>query len=111
MRLKRHNSVASSTVPLNTWTFVAATYDGSNLRVYLNGTLASTVAVSGSIAISNGVLHIGGDSVWGEWFQDLTVNGDSSKTSTTDVVLAPAAGASVSVGSINIYGDHVTSRT
>src|SRR5439155_13688093 len=56
---------------LNTWTHLAATYDGSNLRMYVNGTLASSRAVTGSINVSNGALRIGGNSVWGEYFNGL----------------------------------------
>ena len=53
---------------LNTWSHLAATFDGSALRLYVNGTLASTTAVAGSIPASTGTLRIGGNGVWGEWF-------------------------------------------
>ena len=56
-------------LPLNTWTHVAATYDGSNIRLYQNGTLVTTKAFTGTMANSTGPLRIGGNSVWGEWFQ------------------------------------------
>jgi chitodextrinase len=53
---------------LNTWTHLAGTYDGSNLRLYINGALVSTQAVSGTMIVSGNALRIGGNSVWGEYF-------------------------------------------
>ena len=53
----------------NVWTHVAGTYDGATLRLYINGVQAASVAISGSIATSNGPLRIGGNSLWGEFFQ------------------------------------------
>jgi len=35
---------SSENLPMNTWTHIAATYDGASLKVYVNGTLAGTVA-------------------------------------------------------------------
>ena len=50
------------------WTFVAATYDGSRLRVYLGNRLAAEKAVRGKLGSSAGPLQLGGDQVWGEFF-------------------------------------------
>jgi hypothetical protein len=58
-------------LPLNTWSFMAATYDGSTLTTYINGNVVSTLAVSGAITETNGVLRIGGDASWNEHFQGL----------------------------------------
>src|SRR5436305_8828068 len=41
------------------------------LRLYVNGSLAASTLAIGQIKSSNGVLHIGGNSVWREWFQGL----------------------------------------
>jgi hypothetical protein len=62
------NALGTAALPLNTWTHLASTYDGSALRLYVNGTLASSTAVSGLLAASAGPLRIGGNSVWPEWF-------------------------------------------
>jgi PKD repeat protein len=54
---------------LNTWTHLATTYDGANLKVYVNGTQVASQAVSGAISVSSGALRIGGNAVWGgEYF-------------------------------------------
>jgi Concanavalin A-like lectin/glucanases superfamily len=58
-------------LPLGTWSHLASTYDGKTLRVYVNGDLASSAAVPGAIAASRGDLRIGGNSLWGEWFNGL----------------------------------------
>jgi hypothetical protein len=55
----------------NTWTHLAATYDGLNLRLYVNGAQVSSRALTGSMAASTGALRIGGNSIWQEWFSGL----------------------------------------
>jgi PKD repeat protein len=52
----------------NAWTHLATTYDGSTLRMYVNGTEVSSLPVSGSMSASNGALRIGGNTIWAEWF-------------------------------------------
>ncbi len=44
------------------------TYDGTSLRLYVNGTLVRTTPATGAMATSTGALRIGGNNVWGEWF-------------------------------------------
>jgi hypothetical protein len=65
------NAVGSAGLALNAWSHLAATFDGSALRVYVNGSLVATTVITGSIPISTGVLRMGGNSVWGEWFAGL----------------------------------------
>jgi hypothetical protein len=53
----------------NTWTHVAGTYDGTVLRLFINGVEMATRTSVGSIATSSGPLRIGGNSLWGEFFR------------------------------------------
>jgi concanavalin A-like lectin/glucanase superfamily protein len=54
------DEVATGTdLPLNTWTFLAGTFDGTNYRFYINGLLATTTA--GTLGpINTAPLEIGG---------------------------------------------------
>jgi hypothetical protein len=62
----------TSATPLDTWTHLAATYDGANLRLYVNGVQAASRAITGSIRASTGALRIGGNGTWNdEWFSGL----------------------------------------
>jgi hypothetical protein len=61
-------------LPLNAWSFLTATYDGSNLDLYVNGNLVKVLGVTGNIIASTGALRIGGDAIWGEYFQGLIDN-------------------------------------
>jgi hypothetical protein len=52
---------------VNTWTHVALTDDGAHARLYLNGELVAT-GQAPSLDQSDGELRIGGDAIWGEYF-------------------------------------------
>lgn len=68
----KQNIYSDSTIPLNTWTHLAATYDGAKIKIYINGALATWEnSVSGTIQTSTGALRIGGNAIWGEYFQGL----------------------------------------
>jgi hypothetical protein len=56
-------------LPLNTWSHIASTYDGSSVRLYVNGVLVRTTSAPGSIMASANPLRMGGNSIWGEYFQ------------------------------------------
>jgi hypothetical protein len=58
-------------LPTNAWTHLAATYDGSNLRVYVNGVEAGITPVSGLPVTSSLPLRIGGNAAWGEFFKGV----------------------------------------
>ena len=62
------NTATASALPLNAWTHLAMTYDGATLRIYRNGTLDSSLAVTGTITTSANPLRLGGNMIWGEYF-------------------------------------------
>ena len=62
--------VTGTALSLNTWSHMAATYDGAVLRLYVNGTQIASRAASGSLLTSAGALRIGGNGVWGEYSKD-----------------------------------------
>jgi hypothetical protein len=61
----------SAQLPLNTWSHVAVTYNGSVFKFFLNGTEIFSKNISGSMSVSNGQLRIGGNTIWGEYFKGM----------------------------------------
>lgn len=53
------NVADTSTHSLNTWYNVVGTYDGSNMRVYVNGVLKNTKAQTGTLATNSVTAKIG----------------------------------------------------
>jgi glucose/arabinose dehydrogenase/PKD repeat protein len=62
-------AVAPAALPVNTWTHVAGTYDGLQLRLFINGTQVASVPRTGSYQVSTGALWIGGNAIYGEHFR------------------------------------------
>jgi glucose/arabinose dehydrogenase len=56
---------------INTWAHIAATYNGTIQRLYVNGVQVSTRNQTGTAAVSTGVLRIGGNNPFGEFFKGL----------------------------------------
>jgi hypothetical protein len=54
---------------VNTWTHLAGTYDGVMLRLYVNGIQVSSQTQTGNLATSSDPLQIGGDSIYGQYFE------------------------------------------
>ena len=53
----------------NKWVHLVGTYDGSTMKLYVNGSQVSSQQQAGGIDVTNGVLRIGGNSYWGEFFK------------------------------------------
>ncbi|HET9667625.1 MAG TPA: LamG domain-containing protein, partial [Desertimonas sp.] len=64
-------AISTTALPVNTWTHLAATYDGSALRLYVNGNLTRTTAKTGAITASANALTIGSDPYYGQYFAGL----------------------------------------
>jgi hypothetical protein len=68
-----NDASTGSVLSLNSWTFLAATYDGANLDLYVNGNLIASRIVGGNILETTDPLRIGGDAA-GEMFTGLIDN-------------------------------------
>ena len=55
----------SSTLPLNTWTHVAGVFDGTEMRLYLDGVLNTSASLVGTVSTSDEPLYIGADPTQG----------------------------------------------
>ena len=65
-------SAVPTASPVGAWTHVALTYDGTTLRLYVNGVLASAGGADGAHPdASTSPLWIGGNSPYGEYFQGV----------------------------------------
>ena len=97
------DAVGLAPLPLNTWSYLAVTYDGNVVRLFVNGALADSSVFAGSIPASTGPLRLGGNSIWSEWFRgeldDVRVynralsNGEIQGDMNTPVGTVPSAPA------------------
>jgi hypothetical protein len=58
----------TAALPLNTWSHLAMTWDGTTQRLFVNGVQVGTRALADTLPNSTGVLRFGGNNVWSEWF-------------------------------------------
>jgi outer membrane protein assembly factor BamB len=65
------DAVGTAKLTASTWSYLTETYDGSTLKLYVNGTLVASTAHTGAIASSTNPLQIGGDSLYGQNFAGL----------------------------------------
>jgi outer membrane protein assembly factor BamB len=65
------DAYGTAALAANTWSYLTETYDGSTLKLYVNGTLVTSVAHTGAIASSTNALQIGGDTLYSQYFAGL----------------------------------------
>lgn len=64
------DDVTSSTITLNQWTHVEGTYDGTNLRIYINGKLdSSKTSAIGSLKNTTSKLYVGASAIGDAGFE------------------------------------------
>ena len=57
--------------PIGVWSYVALTYDGSRLRLFVDGQQAASQPTAGPIATARNPLWLGGNHPFGEFFDGL----------------------------------------
>ena len=62
------NTIGTAVLAVNTWTHLAATFDGATVRLYVNGVQVASKAQTTPLTPTTGTLQIGADSYAGENF-------------------------------------------
>jgi hypothetical protein len=70
----KRDATSSSALTAAAWSHLAVTYNGSLLKLWVNGVQRGSRSITGSILISNGALMIGGSNVLGEHFDGVIDN-------------------------------------
>jgi hypothetical protein len=65
----QRDATGPTALPRRAWSYLTSTYDGSTLRLYINGALVASRAVTKPITTSTDALRIGGNTIWGEYFK------------------------------------------
>lgn len=60
-----------ATLPLNQWSYLAVTFDGAQVKTYVNGNLVNTQALSATITARGNSLNIGADATPGQYMVGL----------------------------------------
>ena len=58
----------NTALPTSAWSHILCTYDGTNIKLYINGQLKATRAETDSITAQNDTLYIGRDTVGSNYF-------------------------------------------
>lgn len=67
-------AASSSALPPGEWSHVAVTYNARELKLWVNGIQRAARSIPGVIDSSNGQLMLGGNNVWGEYFDGVIDN-------------------------------------
>ena len=88
----------------NTWYYIAATYDGTAMRFYIDGTLRGTTNIAGgTIPASNRAIWMGGNEAWGEYFpgriDDFRIYNRALSQAEIQALMTPPTCYALTVGS------------
>src|SRR5262249_29132655 len=89
---------------VNAWSHLAVSYDGANLRLFVNGVNVRTTPMTGSLPTSPNALQIGGDSIFGQYFQGKIDEVRVYKTVRTPTQLKADAATPIGGGSLPELG-------
>ena len=64
-------AIGPSKLVTGSWAHLATSYDGTAIKLYVNGALVASKTVSGQIRTSADPLQIGGDSIFGQYFAGM----------------------------------------
>jgi fibronectin type 3 domain-containing protein len=107
----------TSSLPLGAWTHLAGTYNGSTLSLYVNGVFAAARPATGSIIANTGPLRIGGNAIWGEYYNGLIdevrvynralsaseIQGDMDRSITVDITPPTVTARTPANGTAGVY--------
>ncbi len=65
------NLYGTAPLPINTWSHLAATYDGAMMQLLVNGVQVASLAQTGPFQTSTQALTIGGDAIYGQYWTGL----------------------------------------
>ncbi len=65
------NEITGSNLSLNSWNYGTLTWDGSTVKLYLNGALVGSTSQTINAQTGTGSMQIGGEYVDGNWFNGL----------------------------------------
>jgi large repetitive protein len=105
------SALGSNLLTLNVWTHLAGTYDGTTVRLYVNGSLISSKPLSGNLVSSTSPLRIGGNSIWGEYFSGLIDDVRIYNRALSNSEISTDMTTPVSVPGPDTTGPSITSRT
>lgn len=106
------NAYAPSALPVNTWTHLAATYDGSFIRLFVNGIQVAATARTGNLLTSTQPLFIGGNTIYGYHFAGLidevrVYNRALTQAEIQNDMNRPVGGAGAAPSSCDLNGDSI----
>ena len=58
-------------LPAGSWSHIAVTYDAATVRLYVNGVQVASQARTGTLTSSTNPLQIGGDGIYGQYFNGI----------------------------------------